>query len=137
LILAHSVIAFPLAFIILSNSLARLDESVEHAAWSLGASKARTFWTIVVPNLVPGLIGAFVISFMTSWDEAVLALFQTGLDKTLPVAIYSFLKSGVTPAVGAIAVLLIAPVLVAVAATLAVGLRRGRTGSSSIAQEAS
>jgi putative spermidine/putrescine transport system permease protein len=140
LVLAHTVIAFPLAFIILSNSLSNIDGSLEPAAWSMGASRLRAFWTIVVPNLVPGLIGAFVIAFMTSWDEAVLALFQTGLQKTLPVTIYSFLKSGVSPAVGAVAVMLITPVVLAVIVTLVVGQRRSRRSSSTssvVPQEAS
>lgn len=136
LILAHTVIAFPLAFIILSNSLSNLDGSIEAAAWSMGASKIRAFWTIVMPNLGPGLAGAFVIAFMTSWDEAVLALFQTGLEKTLPVTIYSLIKSGVTPAVGAVAVMLITPVVLAVVVTFVVSQRRARSTTSTMAKEA-
>lgn len=131
LVIAHTVLAFPLAFIMISNAMSNLDGSLEHAAWSMGASKLRAFWTITVPNLVPALIGGFVISFMTSWDEAVLALFQTGLEKTLPVTIYSLLKSGVTPAVGAVAVLLIVPVVLAVVIGLLISVRPGRkTGAA-------
>lgn len=130
LILAHAVLAFPFAFIVLSNAMSNLDGSLEPAAWSMGASKLRAFWTITMPSLRPALIGAFVISFMTSWDEAVIALFQTGLSKTLPVTIYSLLKSGVSPAVGAVAVLLITPIIVAVVVGLVVSLRRSRAAAS-------
>jgi len=75
---------------------------------------------------VPALVGALVISFMTSWDEAVVALFQSGITKTLPVTIYSFLTSGVTPAVAAVAVILIVPIVVALVAYAVLSARHSR-----------
>lgn len=111
LVVAHAVLCLPLVFLVLANSLAAVDISIEQAAWSMGASNTRSFWDIVVPLAMPALVGSFLISFVTSWDEAVLAMFQTELDKTLPVTIYSFLRSGITPAVSAVATIIIAPVL--------------------------
>ncbi|MCZ7889684.1 MULTISPECIES: ABC transporter permease [Agrobacterium] len=112
LVIAHSVLCLPLVFLVLANALAAVDVSLEQAAWTMGASNGRAFWNVVVPIIMPALVGAFLISFVTSWDEAVLAMFQTGLDKTLPVTIYSFLKSGITPAVSAVATVVITPVLI-------------------------
>ncbi len=123
LILAHAVLCLPLTFLVLANGLAGVDRSIEQAAWTMGASPAHTFLTVVVPNLMPAVIGAMVISFVTSWDEAVLAMFQTGLDKTLPVTIFSYLKSGITPAVSAVAAIVSLPILLG---TLVVGLRTVR-----------
>jgi putative spermidine/putrescine transport system permease protein len=111
LVLAHSVLCLPLTFLVMANALAFIDLSLEQAAWTMGAGRAHAFRTIVVPNLMPAIVGGLVISFVTSWDETVLALFQTGLDKTLPVTIYSFLKSGITTAVSAVAALVTVPVL--------------------------
>jgi putative spermidine/putrescine transport system permease protein len=111
LVLAHVVLCLPLTFLVLANALAFIDVSLEQAAWTMGAGRARAFWTIVVPSLLPAVVGSLVISFVTSWDETVLALFQTNLDKTLPVTIYSFLKSGITPAVSAVATMVTVPVL--------------------------
>ena len=111
LVIAHSVLCLPLAFLVLANSLAAIDTSIEQAAWTMGASNTRAFWSVVVPIAMPAMVGAFVISFVTSWDEAVLAMFQTELDKTLPVTIYSFLRSGITPVVSAVATIVIVPVL--------------------------
>jgi putative spermidine/putrescine transport system permease protein len=111
LVVAHTVLCLPLVFLVLANALAAVDISIEQAAWSMGASNTRAFWGIVVPLAMPALVGSFLISFVTSWDEAVLAMFQTELDKTLPVTIYSFLRSGITPAVSAVATIIIAPVL--------------------------
>jgi putative spermidine/putrescine transport system permease protein len=128
LILAHAVLCLPLTFLVLANGLAGVDRSIEQAAWTMGASPIRTFLGVVMPNLLPALIGAMVISFVTSWDEAVLAMFQTELDKTLPVTIFSYLKSGITPAVSAVAAMVSLPILLG---TLFVALRTVRNSRTS------
>jgi putative spermidine/putrescine transport system permease protein len=113
LVLAHTVVAAPLAFAIIVAAMGGGDRGLEAAAWTLGASRTRAFWTIVVRGIVPSIAGAFVISFVTSWDEVVLALFlQTGPTKTLPVTIYKYLESGIVPTVPAVASLLVAAVIV-------------------------
>lgn len=126
LVIAHSVLCLPLAFLILANALSAVDISIEQAAWTMGASNARAFLGIVVPIVIPAVVGALVISFVTSWDEAVLAMFQTELDKTLPVTIYSFLRSGITPVVSAVATIVIAPVLLGSIVIAVRSLRAGR-----------
>lgn len=123
LILAHAVLCLPLTFLVLANALSFVDGSMEQAAWTMGAGRSRAFWSVIVPSLVPALVGSFVISFVTSWDEAVIAMFQTELDKTLPVTIYSFLKSGITPAVSAVAALVTLPVLLG---TVVLGIKAMR-----------
>jgi putative spermidine/putrescine transport system permease protein len=113
LILAHTVIAAPLAFAIITAALAGSDRGLEAAAWTLGVSRTRAFWTVVVRGIIPAVVGAFAISFVTSWDEVVLALFlQTGPTKTLPVTIYKYLESGIVPTVPAVASLLVTAVIV-------------------------
>jgi putative spermidine/putrescine transport system permease protein len=115
LILAHTVIAAPLSYALISASMAGADRGVEAAAWTLGASRTRTFWTVVVRGILPSVLGAFAIAFVTSWDEVVLALFlQTGPTKTLPVTIYKYLESGIVPTVPAVASLLVTLVVVIV-----------------------
>lgn len=128
LVIAHSILCLPLTFLVLANGLSSVDQSIEQAAWTMGASPLRGFFSVVVPNIMPALIGAAVISFVTSWDEAVLSMFQTGLEKTLPVTIYSYLKSGITPAVSAVATLVSLPVLIG---TLLFALRAWRRTSQS------
>jgi putative spermidine/putrescine transport system permease protein len=127
LILAHTVIAAPLAFAIIVAAMSGSDRGLEAAAWTLGASRSRAFWTIVVRGIVPSIVGAFVISFVTSWDEVVLALFlQTGPTKTLPVTIYKYLESGIVPTVPAVASLLVTAVIVILAIRgIATAVRRG------------
>jgi putative spermidine/putrescine transport system permease protein len=125
LVIAHAVLCAPLAFLVLANALSFVDASMEQASWTMGAGNIKAFWSIVVPNIIPALIGSLIISFVTSWDEAVVAMFQTGFDKTLPVTIYSLLRSGITPAVSAVAAIVTAPVL---AGALIYGVRAARNG---------
>jgi putative spermidine/putrescine transport system permease protein len=126
LVLAHTVLAFPLAFAVLNNAIAGCDPSLEAAAWTLGASRRRAFWTVVMPNIVPATLGALLITFVTSWDEAVIALFQTTLNKTLPVTIFASLKSGAQPAIAAVATMLVALSIIGVAVALLIGATRAR-----------
>jgi putative spermidine/putrescine transport system permease protein len=135
LVLLHSLVALPLTFLILNNALERNDRSLEEASWSMGVSRIRTFWFIVVPVIAPSVAAAAGAAFVTSWDEPVLALFQTGLDKTLPVTIFSYLQSGVTPAIAAVAVVLILPVALGIIAMLLLNSFRSRhakTGTNQI-----
>lgn len=127
LVLAHTLLCVPLTFLIFANALSFVDISIEQASWTMGAGNIRTFWSIVVPGMLPSVIGAFLISFVTSWDEAVIAMFQTELDKTLPVTIYSFLRSGITPAVSAVATLITLPVIIS---AIVIGISAMRKSSS-------
>jgi putative spermidine/putrescine transport system permease protein len=124
LILAHALLCVPLTFLVLANALAFIDVSMEQAAWTMGAGSIKAFWSIVMPSMVPAIIGSLIISFVTSWDEAVIAMFQTSFDKTLPVTIYSLLRSGITPAVSAVAAIVTLPVL---AGALIYGVRAARS----------
>lgn len=115
LVFAHTLVAFPLAFAMLNTALSSRGIDLETAAWTMGASRVSAFWKVTVRGILPALIGAFGLAFVTSWDEVVLALFlQTGPVKTLPVTIYQYLESGIVPTVPAIAALLTILVLLVV-----------------------
>lgn len=107
LVFAHTLVSFPLAFAMINTSLASRGLDLETAAWTMGASRTAAFWKVTMRGMIPVLIGAFGLAFITSWDEVVLALFlQTGPVKTLPVTIYQYLESGIVPTVPAIAAML-------------------------------
>jgi len=103
LILPQSVLTVPYAYSILEGAMARGTDEIELAAWTLGASRTRTFWSVIIPRLIPSLFASFALCFVMSWDEIMVALFQTGFNKTLPVLIYSTVKSGPNPELSAIA----------------------------------
>lgn len=107
LVFIHAVLAFPFGAAIITNALGGVDPDLEKAAWTLGAKPLRAFWIVVVRGIAPSVISAWVICFLVSWDEVVIAIFQTGFQKTLPVLIYSYIKSGLVPTVPAVATMLI------------------------------
>lgn len=121
LVLVETVLALPFTYLVVAAALDNVDPSLERAAWTMGASKLYALRKVVVPTVVPALIGAALLAFISSWDEAVVALFQTGFDKTLPVNFYSSLKSGASPVIAAIGSMLM--LLVVVLAALYVGIR--------------
>ncbi len=90
--IAHVVIAVPFAVLILLPRMASIDQRLEEAAYDLGASGLQTFRRVLLPLIFPSIISAFLISFVFSIDEVVIASFLTGDQATYPVYLYSGLK---------------------------------------------
>jgi putative spermidine/putrescine transport system permease protein len=118
LVFGHAILAVPIAFVIVVAAMSRIDPSHETVAWTLGASRSRAFWTVVVPRILPSVFGAFISSFVISWDEAIIAFFITGIHQTLPVAIFSSLAQNGNPSLAAVATTLIGFVIAGLALVL-------------------
>jgi len=104
----HSTLSVPIVLLILISSLQGVDESVERAAHSLGASKIYTFTRIVIPLAAPGILSAAFFSFLTSFDELIISLFLSGVSsQTLPVRIWNSLLMDMEPVIAAISSFLI------------------------------
>ncbi|MFE7393226.1 ABC transporter permease subunit [Streptomyces sp. NPDC057582] len=100
---SQAMLALPFTATTFLASLGGLDRRVEQASWTLGASAAITTRRVIVPLILPSVIGAALLGFVNSWDEPVIALFQSqGSDSTLPVLIFSFVKSGPEPTIAAV-----------------------------------
>jgi len=113
LAVAHAMLGLPFATLILSAAFSRFDSTLEKAAWTLGASRLRTYVTVTLPLIRPALLASLISCFVVSFDEVVLSLFLVGsTTQTLPVRMFSFLKTEVTPVLGAISTLLIATFVV-------------------------
>jgi spermidine/putrescine transport system permease protein len=89
---AHVVIAIPFAVLILLPRIASIDRRLEEAAYDLGATGLQTFRYVMLPLIVPSIISAFLISFVFSIDEVVIASFLSSDQVTYPVYLYSGLK---------------------------------------------
>lgn len=108
LVIAHLVIVLPYALRVLTTSLAGLPLSIEEAASTLGAHPFTVFRRITLPMMMPGIVATGALSFLVSFDEAVISLFLTGPRiTTLPVAMYQHVETQADPLVAAISVLLI------------------------------
>lgn len=104
----HVVINLPLAFAVILSQMSEQQEDVEKAARDLGASDTKVLALITVPMLLPGLLAAFVLCFTLSWDEFVIALLLSRFDVTLPVEIWSALRTGLDPETNAVGSLVFA-----------------------------
>jgi len=105
---AHAVIGLPIVVLILVSALQNVDENVERAAYSLGASRGTTFVRVVIPLALPGVVSAALFSFLTSFDELVIAMFLSGLSaETLQVRIWNSLQMDAEPIIAAVSALLI------------------------------
>jgi putative spermidine/putrescine transport system permease protein len=108
IILGHTVLALPIALIILCATIQGVDERLEQAASSLGASRAVILRRVTLPLIMPGLLSAAVFSFLSSFDEFFIALFlSTPTFQTLPIRIWSTLQYQIEPSVTAISTVLI------------------------------
>lgn len=106
--ISHTVFAAPLALVMIRARLASLPPSYEEAARDLGASRLRAITTVVWPLTAPAVIAAFLLTFTMSFDEFILAWFVSGFNVTLPVKIWTMLRTGLTPTVSAVGVLIFA-----------------------------
>lgn len=96
-VIGHVVINLPLAFAIILSQLHEGQANIEKAARDLGAGEATVLTRITLPLLAPGTLAAFLLSFTLSWDEFIIALLVTRFDVTLPVEIWSALRTGLDP----------------------------------------
>lgn len=100
--IGHVVINLPLCFAIIYASMGAQQESAERAARDLGASEARVILLVTVPILAPAILAAFFLAVTLSWDEFIIAFLLTRFEVTLPVEIWSMLRSGLSPRLNAI-----------------------------------
>lgn len=115
LIAGHMLISLPFAFLIVRAAAAALDPRLEEAAADLGACGFQIFWRITFPLLSPALAAAMLLAAVVSFDNFIMSTFVSGVGTTtLPLQIYSMLKTGLTPKVNALGALLIGVNILAV-----------------------
>ena len=90
--IGHIVIALPFAILTLVPRLERIPPSLEEASRDLGAGWMTTFRQITFPLMAPATFSAFLLSFVISFDEIVVASFVAGDEETFPVYLYSQLR---------------------------------------------
>ena len=124
--IGHVVINMPLCFMIALAQLGPAEARLEAAARDLGAREWQVMTRITLPLSAPALFAAFCLAFTLSWDEFVIAFLLTNFDVTLPVVIWSKLRTGLNPETNAIGTLVFVVSLVLVGLVeLAILRRRG------------
>ncbi|KSV79506.1 Inner membrane ABC transporter permease protein YdcV [compost metagenome] len=100
--IGHVVINLPLCFAIIYASMGDHHINIERAARDLGASDFKVMVLVTAPMLMPSILAAFFLSVTFSWDEFIIAFLLSRFDVTLPVEIWSMLRSGLNPKTNAI-----------------------------------
>ena len=100
--LGHVVLNMPLCFSICMAQLGEHQRKLELAARDLGASTFQVLTRVTAPLIMPALIAAFALSLTLSWDEFLVAYLLTRFDVTLPISIWSMLRTGLNPQTNAI-----------------------------------
>ncbi len=125
LVIAHTAFCIPYVYSMVSARLCGMDRSFYEAALDLGASPFRAFWDVTFPMILPGLLSGLMLSFAMSFDDVVISIFVTGPSvNTLPVKIYTALKTGVTPKINALASVMLGITALMIAGSAVLG--RGR-----------
>ena len=92
-VIAHGMLAVPVAFLVISATLKGFDQNLERAAMSSGAGPLRTFVHVTLPILRPGMLVGALFAFLSSFNEAVVALFIGGRGAiTLPKKMYESIR---------------------------------------------
>jgi spermidine/putrescine transport system permease protein len=107
LILAHTCFCIPYVYLLVKARLAGLDKGYTDAARNLGAGTWKAFVDITLPLIMPAVVSGMLLSFAMSFDDVIISIFVTGPQtNTLPIRIYTQLKTGVTPKTNALCSLL-------------------------------
>lgn len=105
-VLAHTIVSMPLVITNVMASLQGLDPRLEQASASLGGGRVRTFFSITLPLIAPGVTAGALFAFVISFDEVILSLFiQSPNLQTLPVKIFNSVTQTNDPTVAAVAVI--------------------------------
>jgi spermidine/putrescine transport system permease protein len=119
--IGHAAFNVPVVMVIVRARLRKLDPHFLEAAYDLGATPWQAFRRVTLPLLAPAIVGSVLLAFTISLDDFIVTFFTGGPGSTtLPLKVYSMIKSGVSPEINALSAVLVvvSMALVAVAATL-------------------
>src|SRR6185295_5947539 len=108
LILAHTILGVPYVVILMSVAIRSFDHRIEQVAASLGAPFRTILRRVLLPNLAPSVIAAWIMAFIVSFDEIIITFFVFGNRDTIPKRMFTLLEQKVDPTITAIATLLVA-----------------------------
>ena len=107
-ILAHAALGTPFVVITVTATLVGFDKNLIRASNSLGADMPRTFFKVIMPLILPGVISGALFAFVTSFDEVVVVLFMAGFEqRTIPRQMWAGIREQISPTILAVATLLI------------------------------
>ncbi|MEQ4618947.1 MAG: ABC transporter permease [Corticimicrobacter sp.] len=113
LAMTHVIVVMPYALRLVLSAATGMDRDAERAALSLGASRWTAARRIVLPMILPGIVGGWLLSFIQSFDELTMTIFvATPGTMTLPVAMYNHIANTIDPLVASVSTVLIVGTLI-------------------------
>ena len=94
-----------------SPKLRQLDPSIYNAALDLGCTPRQAFIKVILPQLTPAILSAFLICLTYSIDDFMISYFNSGTMQTLPIAIYSMTRKKVSPEINALSAVMFCVIL--------------------------
>ncbi|MCR5528299.1 MAG: ABC transporter permease [Saccharofermentans sp.] len=113
LICAHIAFCVPFAILSINPKIKQLDKNLSEAAMDLGATGWQTLRLVIIPEIMPGILSALMLTFTMSVDDYLISNFNVDSStQTLPMKIYSMAKFGVNPKMNALTAILFAAVII-------------------------
>ncbi|MGM0604714.1 MAG: ABC transporter permease [Halobacteriota archaeon] len=113
IVVMHTLIALPYAFLIVRSRLFLFDTTLEDAAMTLGADRITTFREVTFPIIAPAILTAMVLAFVISFGEFTATQFWVARETTtVPIVIYSMARTLITPEVNVLATLVLVVTIV-------------------------
>lgn len=105
-VIAHTTFGIAYASSLLAARFNQMDSSIESAARDLGANELQALYLVILPNIAPAAITAFLVCFTLSWDDFIFSFFTSSAgSSTLPIQALALLKRGINPEINAVATL--------------------------------
>ena len=129
ILIAHITFCIPFAYLPIAARLEGIDGSFESAARDLYATRAQSFFLVLLPLMAPGVVSGYLLAFIISLDDFIITNFVKGAGmETLPTAIYGSVKQGIKPNIMAISTMMLAVSVLFVTLSYIIN-RKGRTSA--------
>lgn len=124
LLIAHITFNLPYVIFNVSPKLRQMDSRIYEAALDLGCTPRQAFFKVVLPELTPAILSAFLICLTYSIDDFIISYFNCGTLQTLPIAIYSMTRKKVSPEINALSTIMFLVILSIILISNALDSRR-------------
>ncbi len=113
LVIAHITFDVPYVILNVLPKFKQMDPNLYEAAQDLGCNPLQAFFKVVLPEIMPGVISGFLMSFTFSLDDFIISYFTSGsTSQTLPITIYSMTRRKVSPEINALSTIIFVIVVV-------------------------
>ena len=136
LLIAHVTFCLPYVILSVLPKLRQMDVRMYEAALDLGCNPRQAFFKVVLPEIMPAIISAFLISLTYSIDDFIISYFNSGTVQTLPIAIYSMTKKRVSPEINALSTIMFVVILTIILAVNGVEAARDKRTARAARREA-